>query len=72
MLQIGVKTGSGYSILSDIRIQQIENKSGDIRIQTSVEMYMVNIWIFFTKTNTKVILNFEENMDMKMDISLFE
>jgi hypothetical protein len=35
-------------------------------------MDMVNIQIRFTKTNADVVLHFEANMDMEMDISISE
>jgi hypothetical protein len=37
-----------------------------------VEMDMVKIRIHFATTNTNVVLNFDENINIKMDISVSE
>jgi hypothetical protein len=37
-----------------------------------METNVVNIWIYFTNTNTNVVLNFGTNEDMKMDIFVSE
>jgi hypothetical protein len=46
---LGVKIGSGYSILSDIHIRETENRSRNIRIRIFVKMNMVNIRIHFVE-----------------------